>query len=256
VRINDTTIFTDEIKLGPGETGTISHTMAPGNKGFKKVSIDSSGVIYKVYASSLESLMLDLTTDGAFKDHLMTDRSGFHNNGFIAGTAKDDKLLLGDNTYVEVPNAPVLDNLGETITMMGWIYSTGTEKGLIDMITKGDNHVLQLMDGKTLTFFAGGWGRGDCTVNLPSNWVNHWHHIAGVCTGNKLYLYIDGALAGTTNLDVTVDLSVGNKWVLGRNEEFPSERIFHGYINKVKIFKSPLMAAEIQAIFSAEQHSF
>jgi hypothetical protein len=186
----------------------------------------------------------------------MADRSGFNNNGLIIGKREDGKLAFDENTFVEVPNAPVLDRMGETITMMGWVYPKTSEKGLIDVITKGDNHVLQITDGKTLSFFAGGWGRGDCTVNLPADWLNKWHHIAGVCTGKTLMLYIDGKLAGTTVLDVVVNLSVNNKWTLGRNEEFPSERIFHGQIDRVKVFEAALSKAEVEALAKTEKPLF
>ncbi|GAA3982712.1 GH92 family glycosyl hydrolase [Mucilaginibacter dorajii] len=252
VKLNDTIVFADKIKLNAGQTRTINHTMAAAGKGFKKLKVDTASAIYKVYNSNLESLILDVDINGT----TVSDKSGFNSNAIIIGNTAQEKLLFGDYTYVEMPNTPVLDRMGETITMMGWVYPTGKEKGLVDMITKGDNHVLQTMDNKTLTFFAGGWGRGDVTVNVPANWTNHWHHVAGVCTGNGLYLYIDGVLAGTAALDVTVNLSVNNKWVLGRNEEFPSERVFHGYINEVKVFESALSANEIQLIVKSAQYQF
>jgi len=74
-----------------------------------------------------------------------------------------------------------------------------------------------------------------------------------VCNGKKLYVYIDNILAGTTLLEVTADLSVNNKWTLGRNEEFPSERVFHGFINRVKVFKAALSANDIKNIVSSEK---
>jgi hypothetical protein len=162
---------------------------------------------------------------------------------------KGSRILLGDSCFVEVPNSQSLDNMGENITMMAWVYPKGEETGLVDMLTKGDSHVLQMMNNKTLTFFAGGWGRGDCTVNLPANWKQQWHHIAGVCKGDILSVYIDGKLSGTSKVEGAVNLSIGNKWQIGRNEEFPSERIFHGYIDGVKVFEEALSADEIQAVF-------
>jgi hypothetical protein len=124
------------------------------------------------------------------------------------------------------------------------------------MLTKGDTHVLQMMNNKALTFFAGGWGRGDCTVNLPADWKQHWHHIAGVCNGNTLFVYIDGKLSGTSTVEGTVSLSTPNKWQIGRNEEFPSERLFHGYMDNIKVYAQPLSASEITAIFNKERASF
>ncbi|WP_154402400.1 GH92 family glycosyl hydrolase [Mucilaginibacter endophyticus] len=256
VKLNDLIVFTDSIKLKAGEVKTIAHNIKALTKGFNRLVVyDHPQVRYKVYENAMESLLLDFASISFRK--MVTDSSGFRNDGYIISALLDskDKLLFGDSTYVEVPNAPVLDRMGETISMMGWVYPMEKEKGLTDIITKGDNHVLQMTDSKTLTFFAGGWGRGDCTVNLPADWQQHWHHIAGVCTGKKLYVYIDGVLVGTSELDVTADLSVNNKWTLGRNEEFPSERVFHGYINKVKVFRDALSADDISSIVSSENAS-
>ncbi|MDB5148424.1 MAG: hypothetical protein JWQ57_2444 [Mucilaginibacter sp.] len=253
VKLNDRVAFTDNIKLNAGESKTISHITKALENAFEYVKVDSAKTIYKVYESAMESLLLDFTSITPGKT--VTDSSGFNNNGFIISnlTNSKDKLLFGDSTYVEVPNSPALDKMGESISMVGWVYPMGNEKGLVDIISKGDNHVLQMTDSKTLTFFAGGWGRGDCSVNLPVNWQQHWHHIAGVCSGKTLYVYIDGVLAGTSVLEVSADLSVNNKWTLGRNEEFPSERVFHVYINKVKVFKAALSADDIKTIVASEK---
>jgi len=142
--------------------------------------------------------------------------------------------------------------MGETITMMLWVFPIGKNDGLVDLFTKGDNHVLQVAGNKQLTFFAGGWGRGECTAPLPVNWFNHWHHLAGVCEGNYFRLYIDGVLKGTTHLQNRIKLSAPNKWTIGRNEEFPGQRIFEGYMDHIKIFAAPLSANEIQAIVKKE----
>lgn len=251
---NDSVVFTDNIKLNAGEVKTISNNVKSLKKGFKYVRVDTAKIIYKVYENGTESLLLNF--ESIMPGKTVPDSSGFHNDGNIISTSvitNKDKLLFGDSTYVEVPNSPALDRMGESITMMGWVYPMGNEKGLVDIISKGDNHVLQMTDNKTLTFFAGGWGRGDCTVNLPADWQKHWHHIAGVCNGKTLYVYIDGILAGTSVLEVIADLSVNNKWTLGRNEEFPSERMFHGYINKLKVFKAALSADDIRAIVTSEK---
>jgi putative alpha-1,2-mannosidase len=253
---NDTLIFTDAVVLEPGEKKVIDHVLAGASKGFQRISAGDQKVVYKVYQDNTESLLLDLSPIDYSAGNSVKDNSGFQNNGQIVitqNTKTVGRLGFNEHIFVEVPNAPALDNMGETITMMGWVYPTGNERGLVDMITKGDSHVLQVSDHQTLTFFAGGWGRGDCTVNLPANWNNHWHHIAGVCTGKTLYLYIDGALAGTTVTEITANLSVTNKWTLGRNEEFPSERIFHGYMDKVKVYQAALNADEVMQIVTVEK---
>jgi hypothetical protein len=197
-----------------------------------------------------ETALLDIELP-ATSDNVVIDRSGFHNNGQIIREepvtgSEQSRLRLNSNCYVEIPNSLSLDSMGETITMMLWIYPIGKNKGLTDLFTKGDYNVLQVSGNKRLIFFAGGWGRGECRVALPAGWFNHWHHIAGVCDARHLYLYIDGELKETVKLQDRVDLSVSNKWTIGRNEEFPGQRIFNGYIDQVKVFAAPLTGDEIQ----------
>jgi hypothetical protein len=146
--------------------------------------------------------------------------------------------------------------MGESITMMLWVFPIGKNDGLVDLFTKGDYHVLQVGGNKQLTFFAGGWGRGECTAPLPANWFNNWHHIAGVCDGNFFRLYIDGLLKGTIRVQDHVNLSAPNKWSIGRNEEFPGQRIFDGYMDHIKIFAAPLSVSEILNIVNKEKMSF
>ena len=259
VIINDSVAFRDTITLDPGEKKSLKHYFVAAKQGFQQATIGSNKIDYKVYKANKESLLLDLSPLEITVDGLINDKSGFDNKGLVISANADhtkninNKLLLGENCYIEMNATASLDELGETITMMTWVYPTSVESDLTDIFTKGDTNVLQVVGGKSLAFFAGGWGRGDCTVDLPSDWLRHWHHIAGVCNGKMLYVYIDGALKGTVIADQTANLSVNNKWMLGRNEEFPSERIFHGYMNNAKIFKEALSAEDIFAVFNNEK---
>jgi len=256
VRLQDSLLYTDVLALDPGEKKILKHSFVPKSAGLKAISVERERSRFKVYSDHLSSLLLDLSLANSGKNDTLTDRSGFGNNGVVMSKeslpAEGNLLLLGEDTFVEVGSSPSLDQMGESLSMMGWVHPQGEEHGLVDMITKGDHHVLQTNNNKTLTFFAGGWGRGDCTIDLPPDWKNQWHHIAGVCKGDMLWLYVDGKLAGSARVDGAVNLSVDSKWEMGRNEEFPSERIFHGYMDKVKVYAQPLSAAEISKIVAAE----
>jgi len=256
VRLGDSLLYTDVLTLDPGEIKLVTHSFFPESAGLKTLVVESGKGSFKVYNDNLSSLLLDLSLVSSTEKDTLADRSGFGNSGIVAGKnpvpADRNLILLGDDAFVEVVPSASLDQMGESLSMMAWVYPRGDERGLIDMLTKGDHHVLQTNNNKTLTFFAGGWGRGDCTVNLPADWKNQWHHIAGVCKGDMLWLYIDGKLAGTANVDGSVNLSVDSKWQIGRNEEFPSERVFHGYMDNVKVYEQPLTAAEISRIVDAE----
>ncbi len=254
VRVNDSLVLRDTLLLGPGEKRTISQELAIAGEGMQGIGVMGVRERFSVYSRNDESVLLDLSPDAATDDSVVPDRSGFANQGRIIRTGgMPDKrgqtrgesrqgggdsvrrsgvgrLLLGKDYYVEVPNSPSLDILGETLTMMAWVYPVAGGGDLVDLLTKGDNHVLQVVDNKSLSFFAGGWGRGDCTVGLPADWLGHWHHIAGVCEGSTLRLYIDGVQKGIARVEGRVNLSTTHKWTLGRNEEFPGKRIFNGYM--------------------------
>ena len=258
----------DTVMLEPGEQRAVGFRWKTVQKGLQMVSVKDSGERCKVFSDPGESLLLSLMLDSVDADGWMPDGSGFDNRATVAGGkagaafaaasatgagAGGGGLLLGKDRYVVVPSAPSLDNMGETMTMAVRVYPVAKRQGLVDIFTKGDNHVLQIKDGKTLTFFAGGWGRGDCTVDLPDDWVGHWHHLAGVCTGRELLLYIDGRLAGRSVVDGLVNLSVTNKWVLGRNEEFPDERIFEGRVRDARVYGEALGEGEIRALAVTHQ---
>jgi hypothetical protein len=147
--------------------------------------------------------------------------------------------------FAEIPNAESLDNLDKKITVMAWVKPMGGNSGLADIITKGDFIALQVSGNKSISWFAGGWGRGSCSAELPENWLNNWHHIAGVADGRSLKIFIDGVESGLVTINPPVNLSSHARWMIGRNEEFPDQRFFNGFINHFKIFVEPLSGAEI-----------
>jgi hypothetical protein len=250
ILINDSVMGSKSVTLQPGAVQTVSKHIQIKDNGLYTLRVGNANEIFKVVSRNKETALLDIELP-ATSDNVVIDRSGFHNNGQIIREepvtgSEQSRLRLNSNCYVEIPNSLSLDSMGETITMMLWIYPIGKNKGLTDLFTKGDYNVLQVSGNKRLIFFAGGWGRGECRVALPAGWFNHWHHIAGVCDARHLYLYIDGELKETVKLQDRVDLSVSNKWTIGRNEEFPGQRIFNGYIDQVKVFAAPLTGDEIQ----------
>lgn len=273
VSLNDVMIRTDSLYLEPGEAKTISQALPVGRIGWHTIrvgdAVEAAVQKFKVYKDNPESLFLDISMkqsglDRSDKDLPLSDRSGFANDGKIVadtamtGTTMTDialtdtlkkRLLFGAGRYVEIPSSPSLDHLGETLTMIISVCPIAENKGLVDLFSKGDHHVLQVTGNKSLSFFAGGWGRGDCTVNLPATWLNHWHQLAGVCSGDSLRVYIDGELRGSAAVDGHTNLSVPATWTLGRNEEFPGQRIFEGYLDDIKLFAAPLTEEEIKSLY-------
>ena len=261
VRVNDALIRMDTILLEPGEKRVVSQDIAITGEGMQVMKVMETQAIFSIYDKNQGAVLLDLLPEKAIGDSIVPDQSGFANQGRVirAGGPKLGKdrggagqLLLGKDCYVEVPNSPSLDQMGEEITMMAWVYPVAAGRGHACLLTKGDDHVLQVVGNGSLSFFAGGWGRGECMADLPADWLGHWHHIAGVCDGSSLRLYIDGIQKGFTPAEGRVNLSNTHRWTLGRNEEFPGQRIFTGYLDGVKVFEAPLTGEEIRVLVEKE----
>jgi putative alpha-1,2-mannosidase len=159
---------------------------------------------------------------------------------------RNNSCILDLKYPAAVNSSPFLDIMGDSITVMTWIWAGRKNEGLRDLITKGDFIALQLSGNKRISFFAGGWGRGSCEAQVPSRWTGRWHHLAGVSDGKYLRLFIDGREADCFNAETPVNLSYTGKWMIGRNEEFPGQRIFSGEFRNIRIFRKALTPNEIQ----------
>jgi putative alpha-1,2-mannosidase len=233
VILNDKTIAENQIVLDPGQQKIIENQFTAADKGRFVLKAGESSVPIIVYDRNTGSEVLHVAPLSVSADSV-PDFSGMGNNG-----------MRGKGSgCIHFRPSPGLDSFKNSITVMAWIFA-GQQDDLSDIVTKGDYIVIQ-QNNHQLTFFAGGWGQGDCTVPLPPDWQNNWHHVAGVCKDNLLQLYIDGKLAGATTLDFQSNLMTRSNWMIGGNEEFPGQRLFRGKIDQVKIFKEALSAEEIQ----------
>ncbi|MFI5125108.1 MAG: LamG domain-containing protein, partial [Chitinophagales bacterium] len=243
VMLNGSPVFRDTVVLNAGDSCKIQHFISASLKeGLYPLQVKNNIAKTKIYTTAADAVVLDIPEEIHFAENAK-DISGFGNNGY--------KAEEGD--YISLPHTASLDSNGTTLTMMAWINDPGDKRKLTDLMAKGDNHVLQLKGTSELSFFAGGWGRGDCSVALPNDWRNNWHHIAGVCNGTDLRVYIDGALKGITPLEEVINLDVAAAWSIGGNEEFPLNRSFDGKIKGVKIFTAALDEAGIKDIYQKEK---
>ena len=255
VEINQKLYKIISVSLEPGEKKNIAVKLGVLYAGFQGIRVSDKKIFCKIYQQPTDAMILNLFLNQGNRNGLLTDSSGFLNTATIIrskkiSTTENDSLLFDKDTYVEMGRSESLELTGQAITMMAWVFPKKITTGYQDIFTKGDKQVIQVSKGKKVVFFAGGWGIGDCTADLPDNWINHWHHLAGVCDGKNLKLYVDGQLKAVTQLSGAVDLSSSNHWCLGRNEEFPGQRIFSGYMDKVRIFSLPLTAGEIKMMMN------
>jgi len=238
VRVDGVVVGADSVELEAGESKFRWMGWKGVGEGWHELRIGGSVQRYKIYRREEDAVVLDLDSAGR-------DRSGFGNNGMV------------QDGYIQMPRSLSLGDMGERLTMLLWVHPEGkVSRDLVDIFTNGDNHVLQVSGGRQLSFFAGGWGRGDCTVDLPADWAGHWHLIAGVCDARGLSVYIDGIQRGFTPLEKSVHLFAGdNTWMIGRNEEFPGQRIYEGLVRRPRIFQEALPPAAILNIYRNESNT-
>lgn len=245
---NKKVIFSDNINLAPGEIALQNYSFTGGTEGLNTIQVDTLRSVYKVVAHPKDALLTDLSFQYKIQGCLV-DQSGFGNHGILHGTSlPESNNKLGKNFFIEIKNSSPFKGLKNEITMMAWIKPSEENTGQSSILTQGDFNVIQMSRNRNIEFFAGGWGRGTCNVSLPKEITGEWHHIAGVCNGSSLKLYVDGKLVASTDVSKETTLVNNSNWNIGRNEEFPGERIFSGSINGIKIFASALNEKEINEI--------
>lgn len=248
IYLNNALLEEDTLFLDPGETRAVEHPLSVQQDGFHHLRAGSLSIILKTYSENSDSKVIDISAGDCTAAGILQDKSGFSNNGsyFRENAVFPLQNLRTDSkSFVRFEDRETLSQFGESITVMAWIYPLASGRGLMDIITKGDFIVFQTSNNQSLSFFAGGWGRGSCTVPLPGDWMNRWHHIAGVSDGKSLKIFIDGKEAGSAKTGHPVNLSSPARWMIGRNEEFPDQRYFTGLFDQIRIFTEPLTASEI-----------
>ncbi len=158
---------------------------------------------------------------------------------FVAGYSSE--ALSG---YAIVGEAAALDITGKALTLEAWVKPEATDThGPI--ITKGDHqYAIKVADGgNQLEFFIydNGWRTVRC--DLPANWLNNWHQVAGTYDGSSLRIYIDGTLRNTAAFAGNIQ---SNSYLVnvGRNSE-STGRKFRGLIDKVRIYNTVLNASSL-----------
>jgi hypothetical protein len=248
--VDEKVIQNKVLTLKPGEKQKLNFQFVLNEKGLHLIKIGKLSQMINIYSDPIDSKVVDLNFKAIPQNGTIPDQSGLKNHGFFksngSGAASTGYLKTDENNYIEFSHSESIDRLGESITLMAWVFPVQNGRTrLADIITKGDFINFQT-DSKNLSFFAGGWGRGSVSAPLPKNWFNNWHHITGISDGYNLKIYIDGIESGNQAINAPVNLSTTAKLMIGRNEEFPEQRYFHGNIGPFKLFVEPLTASQVK----------
>ena len=165
-------------------------------------------------------------------------------------------VFNGSDSYIQI-NQPTF--LTSTITINVWAYkedwTTNTSERIISCTESGgwqislDSQSGNQRDYVRLCFYAGGNYRW---VYVKRNTLSSgWHMFTGVYDGTKVYLYIDGVFANST--DASGSITYGNTRLCfgaepGGNTSLDGS-YFNGKIADAEIYATALSASDILALY-------
>ena len=142
-------------------------------------------------------------------------------------------------------------NFTGAVTLFAWV-NVNPANGLFQTIMgKGDTSYRLNLDQNGHPAFADGQQPvGDLVATARVD-DGQWHQLAGVYDGiHSEFLYLDGALAGsTTGATTPVAGNAFDLW-LGGAPDYGAARIFSGTVDEAAIFNAALSAAQIQQIYN------
>ncbi len=153
----------------------------------------SGGAIWDWVSPGIREKILLLKDDS--KNNLSTAIKG--RGTLVEGKFGKAVALTGHDQWIDVYRDPALDITGKELTLSLWIYPRKWN-GNGQMITKGSYQFgLNQYKKDSLEFFVSDNDKRVLKTALPENWENNWHHVAGICDGKEMAVYIDGQKSGS-----------------------------------------------------------
>lgn len=181
------------------------------------------------------------STSNKHHGSLRGDPQWLSSSGQIYGT-----LELDGDDYVDIGHHQAF-NITGNITVTAWIKAASFYTDWQAIVTKGDCawRLHRHWNADSLAFHctsqSGGIMRADGTKNVDDG---RWHHVAGVCDGTRISLYVDGQLDGCASTSGAV--ATNNYPVLiGENDECRG-RGWKGLIDDVQIYTTALSESQVR----------
>jgi len=161
--------------------------------------------------------------------------------------------LNGHDQWVEVYQDRNIEISGDELTVSLWIFPRDLMKMGGTLLTKGNNQFgLQQIGDNSLEFYIYTSKKTVVRCELPNDWTQNWHHVAGIYNGKSISLFID-------NKKVAEELVTGNitnfpfPLNVGKNAEthgqHMSRYLCDAIIDQVGIFQK---AIDINDLFAAK----
>jgi len=157
--------------------------------------------------------------------------------------------FFGNNGKVVVPHSPSLMPT-DALTVDAWVYPTAFKataaEGTIvskEQIATDKGYALSVGgNGQARFLICDGLQRAT-TSPIGTLVLNKWQHIAGVYSGTKLQLYVDGVLKSTNGCQ-KIQASTSD-FVIGQTAIKGLDRAFVGGIDEVRVWNKALSSTEI-----------
>jgi len=102
--------------------------------------------------------------------------------------------LNGHDQWIETYRDTALDITGKKLALSFWVYPNKWN-GNGTFLVKGDYQFgIVQKNEKTLDFYVTDQKKNVLKGPLPEDWNGKWHHIAGICNGKEMLLYVDGKI--------------------------------------------------------------
>lgn len=214
-----------------------------------------------------ECYWLDQSVEKSVKERVNALNGGVYNgaqpdrNEKVVGFASGG--FDGTDDYVEVDDNAKID-MTDAMTVAFWVYPTAYDasKSNFFVFKRGSSegwgtrvyHITDKVD-----FFvrigSGGGSWKTAEVDIPSNWLNHWHYYVGRYDGTSVSIrLIDNTndLSGMVTASGSIVVSAQPMQMAYNYYGSSAGKYFQGYLDEVKIWDCALNEAEVQAIYDNE----
>ncbi|MFA5432948.1 MAG: glycoside hydrolase family 2 TIM barrel-domain containing protein, partial [Candidatus Paceibacterota bacterium] len=161
--------------------------------------------------------------------------------------------LNGHDQWVEVYQDRNIEISGDELTVSLWIFPRDLMKMGGTLLTKGNNQFgLQQIGDNSLEFYIYTSKKTVVRGELPKDWTQNWHHVAGIYNKKSISLFIDNKKVAeepvTGNItNFPFPLNVGKN--VERHGQHTSGYLCDAIVDQVGIFHK---AIEINDLFTAK----
>jgi hypothetical protein len=144
---------------------------------------------------------------------------------------------------------------GKIFSISCWVkYSSGSIGGLVSTNHGATFHGFDRLSGGGIRFGL----RNSSTHSVSSSSLadDDWHHLVGVCDGEKLILYVDGTLINTNNLSnlgstISTDIfTINNNGRLSGSTGDATS--YNGLIDDVRFYDNALSLKEVKELYKCK----